>query len=151
MELTINHIAPYLPHSINILVPGGYNFYGVKTDATVAIVDGFKGDSISFKGMGGFYPIKHFKPILHPLSNLTKEITHNGETFVPIEKLSWEYYDGELGLLTNCVYGENPRTTVNVIDYLGDLEKLLEWHFDIFNLIENNLAIPTSEHFNPYR
>lgn len=72
-----------------------------------------------------------FKPVLRPLSHLTIPITHNGESFVPMDRLGWvkSYGDDGMGELVYCQYGESPKTTVNVIEYLDDLQKLIEWHF----------------------
>lgn len=75
----------------------------------------------------------HLKPILRPLSDLTKEIEINGEKFVPHIKL-----------------GGRPNLKDYDIDYLskhinhmsyGLIQKLIEWHFDIYGLIEAGLAI----------
>jgi hypothetical protein len=75
-----------------------------------------------------------FKLILLNLSDLTKEITHNGETFVPIENIAI-YSTTNQGL---AYLIEQIRTGfIEVIVF----NKLLEWHFDVFGLIENNLAI----------
>lgn len=74
------------------------------------------------------------KLILRPLSDLTKEITHNGETFVPYEKLNLCYSDV-------CNFLNEDLWIGQWWDY-EKVCKLLEWHFDTFGLIENNLAIP---------
>jgi len=68
--------------------------------------------------------------IARPLSDLTKEIEVNGEKFVPQDKLphldlKWLINSDNLILKTNY----------------EDVLKLLSWHFDIYNLIENGLAI----------
>jgi hypothetical protein len=105
-----------------------------------------------------------FKPILRPLSDLTKEIEVNGERFVPIIKIvdpdndhnDWikmkveiynpfpkmdmhhKYYrviHNELGDIISI----NPKNITALSFFMVD--KLLEWHFDIFNLIPNNLAL----------
>ena len=78
------------------------------------------------------------KPILHPLSDLTKEIEHNGEKFVPTEKL-----DHILTIYDNSVILElRDYKRIDLIKYpLDIIQKLYEWHFDIHNLIENGLAI----------
>jgi hypothetical protein len=93
------------------------------------------------------------KPILFPLSSLTKEIEINGEKFVPYKKLGWELINGdsEFGQVVYCEYGESPKTAVNVLDYLDDLQKLQEWKFDIYGLIEKGLAIAVTDEFNPYK
>lgn len=81
-------------------------------------------------------PINRIKSILHPLSDLTKPITHKGETFVPIEKLGYSinYYLWFDDLL------------------LSDALKLIEWHFDIAELIEKDEAIDINAlDVNPYK
>lgn len=97
--------------------------------------------------------IKPFLPILRPLSDLTKEIEVNGEKFVPMEWLSkfigavepcdqikqtfWITQSGnnnEGGILSFGALCKH-------IDQFELFQKLLEWHFDIYGLIENNLAI----------
>ena len=76
-----------------------------------------------------------FKPILRPLSDLTKEIEVNGEKFLPLDELaiieevvclqySTEFFETSIKYLPNWI-----------------IEKLLEWHFDIYELIEKGLAI----------
>ncbi len=63
-------------------------------------------------------------PILHKLSDLTKVIEHNGEKFVPRNK----FYGNPLDYKIR----ENSYDVV---------QKLIEWHFDVYNLIDKNLAI----------
>ena len=82
----------------------------------------------------------NIKPILRPLSDLTKEIEVNGVSSYLNELRKFnntsehiEYlceYKGDLSL-TNLEY--------NIII------KLLEWHFDIFGLIDKNLAIDIND------
>ena len=77
-----------------------------------------------------------------PLSQITKEIEHNGEKFVPMGRLSCLYefekrHDFYLSMyIDGCwIY------SCNELPY-DVIEKLLEWHFDIFGLIEKGLAEP---------
>ena len=77
-------------------------------------------------------------PILHPLSDLTKEIAHKGETFVPIVKLG---YWIDMMLDTSCG-----------ALCLDDALKLIEWHFDIDGLIRRDKAIDVNTlEVNPYK
>jgi len=71
------------------------------------------------------------KPIFRPLSDLTKEIEHNGVKFIPAQKL------GESGFVFPG------HTWVHMVLELPYwvIEKLIEWHFDVFGLIEKGLAI----------
>ena len=87
------------------------------------------------------------KPILRPLSDLTKEIEHNGERFVPIDEL-WGQTLGEIDSNTYDDYFFNPdlKTTWICKENVLQLEwvvveKLFEWHFDVFGLIDAGLAI----------
>ena len=65
------------------------------------------------------------KPIVHPLSALTKPITHNGETFVPVEKLHLNREQVEEYLKKDLWIGQ-------WWDY-EKIEKLIEWHIWIFD------------------
>lgn len=82
------------------------------------------------------FGLDQVKPYKRPLSQLTQEIEHNGERFVPYLRL-----------------GGRPNLKDYDIDYLskninhisfGLIQQLIEWHFDIYGLIENNLAIEKS-------
>lgn len=97
------------------------------------------------------------KPILRPLSDLTKEIEHNGEKFVPIERIN---ADGNV--LVECGvngYGKDylwlryadGDDSIYFSDFENIRQQLLEWKFDIFELIPNNLAVPVTDSFNPYK
>ena len=80
-------------------------------------------------------PPKHGKPLLRPMSDLTKEITHEGERFVPTKALD----------KLNCF----PETdTEKALRYY---DKLNEWMFDYRNLIYAGLAIDVNTlPENPY-
>ncbi len=83
------------------------------------------------------------KPILRNLSDLTKEIEHNGEKFTPCNKLA--------DIVTNDWDIEDMECDVQIIkDYFTMhptdwpywlIQKLFEWHFDVFGLIEKQLAV----------
>ena len=83
--------------------------------------------------------------ILHPLSDLTKEIDHNGEKFVPIEKLrDMGFYIGEDWIIENF-----SNITNSAFEFVL---KLIEWHFDIAGLIEKGEAIDVNTlPENPYK
>jgi hypothetical protein len=74
---------------------------------------------------------------LRPLSQLTTEIEVNGEKFVPIDRLE-ELYQ-QLGYDNYSYYFIMPypkRLPYEIV------QLLLSWHFDIFGLIDRNLAEP---------
>ena len=141
--------------------------------------------------IGGFNIIclqcRQIKPVLHPLSDLTKEIEHKGEKFIPIIKLA------ELGANKNFknhkCYMKNNTYIIETIKWVGDVlvkttfeidtddfsfcifdtvkgkdiyypvscqltlfQKLVEWHFDIANLIQKGEAIDINTlEINPYK
>lgn len=166
-QLTIKELAPYLPYGlkvryedclytkIHIATLSGVSNEGVETTYKRKF-KGCSGDYISFKGNNNIND-SNFKPILRSLSDLTKEIEHNGEKFVPIERLFEKsypanksenyYYDTQ----TNYIRCSHIHTTYHKIIYIvselvdrnlyADIQQLHEWHFDIFGLIENGLAI----------
>jgi hypothetical protein len=112
-------------------------------------------------------PLSAEEIILRPLSDLTKEIEVDGVTFLPIEKLvkiSISWNDNDCNLRLNYTYRERQFNvtarwddTNGEKDYFSDdlflmpanykkmkawiVEKLVEWHFDVFGLIKSGLAI----------
>ena len=101
-------------------------------------------------------PVRFGKPILRPMSDLTKEITHRGEKFVPMVELGEcanvevEVADFEFKrdkvidvLFHNILSGE--RSSIIIFD------KLNEWMFDYRGLISAGLAIDVNTlPENPY-
>lgn len=119
MKLEFKLIAGYLPYGLK----GQTIFCGEKNTYTIAI------DNV----MSCIGKNQSIKPILHPLSDLTKFCEDLG--FVPIEKLA------EIEEIVCVPYSINFfETSMKYLPY-WIVEKLYEWHFDIHNLIENNLAI----------
>lgn len=145
MKLELKHLAGYLPYGLKI--------YWEDFEKNTKVPWELKGHNIDFA-----IENKN-KPILRQLSDLTKEIEVNGEKFVPIEelyKIQWDgthhlsdknkYYTVDLGLFAKCSHNSTAmETSINIKYPLNNnywkIEKLLEWHFDIHNLIENNLEI----------
>lgn len=83
-----------------------------------------------------------------PLSDLTKEITVSGETFVPIDKLEEIHKGIDIYQPLNLEYPieiniqtEDYSQDIDLHDGYLIIQKLLEWHFDIFRLIHAGLAI----------
>lgn len=74
----------------------------------------------------------NFKLILRPLSDLTKEIELNGEKFIPFNRIDLSMYELKQ-LYSNLILPTKLE--------FWQVEKLFEWHFDIYGLIENGLAI----------
>lgn len=135
MKLELKHLAPYLPYGLKIWHEN--TIYILRTISD----DNYRPYHIAAYNRSGAdneYWLKDIKSILHPLSDLTKEIEHNGEKFVPIEK--WD-----------DIYGVNDDFLMEVIINLPDIDvlnypyylvnQLFEWHFDVFGLIPEGLAV----------
>ena len=121
-RLTIKELAPYLPYDLRM-----------KGRNTEYPLEGCYLDEWFNWG-----EITEDKPLLRPLSSLTEEIEHNRERLVPYELLrDMELKDMRLhsdGCLT-----VNHRNIQNC-EYWR-MEKLFEWHFDVFGLIDRGLAL----------
>lgn len=101
---------------------------------------------------------KEILPILRPLSDLTKEIEHGGEKFVPIERLqeelSFEWcgiFDESVDFITEFW---NPKDLKDKVLFLPHLfiDYFVKWHFDIAGLIEKEEAIDVNTlSENPYK
>jgi len=74
MRLELKYLAPYLPYGLKCEVGQG----GIRRMIAETIM------TESFIGIDDVLLYAH-KPILRPLSDLTKEIEHNGENFVPLK------------------------------------------------------------------
>ena len=140
MKLEIKYLASYLPYGLNIKdVKHGSVFEALHFITTP------NQDFSLFKGnFDQLINDKYLKPVLFPLSSLTKEITINGKTFVPKKLiLDSAKFHSEVPI---CVI-DNDYRLWNVFEY----ELLLSLKFDIYNLIEKGLAEPVTEDFNPYK
>ena len=124
MGIKLEQIAPYLPYGLN-----GVNAFGNKVGVKSHHYFNEEGVYI------GLHP--KFKPILRPLSDLTKEIEVDGEKIVVSDKTIAGFDHGRfhcnIGIIQN-------RLTTNSITY-DDMQVLLRYHFDVFGLIESGDAV----------
>lgn len=127
-KLTLQHLAPYLPYEPSMQVmreDGSADNITLNPSKIILIVNG--------------YYCGTEKLILRPLSELTKEIEHNGEGFVPAEYLTAQY--GSYSTVCEWIYlYRRGVKDISEAPYVV-LKKLFEWHFDVFGLIESGLAI----------
>ena len=144
MKLTIEHLTPYLPYKLKYIDKDSGETTTMRTiSAEINLID---------LGWGNAHELKEFKPILRPLSDLTKEIEHNkisrtwcnkDDKVTPSELLKrcsllsiredghFSEDNGD-GTCTGYLYGGASYSTI---------ELLLSWHFDVFGLIDKGLAI----------
>ena len=130
MKLELKHLVGYLPYELK-----GIMYYGgcVRENVELGLMD-------IPVWLNGSYPIK---PILRPLSDLTKEIEVNGEKFVPMKKILKEV---GLNYPQECYNQDEAWVLNDGYRALGEfsyrkIQLLFEWHFDVFGLIEQGLAI----------
>ncbi len=170
MKLELKHLAGYLPYGLI-----GEYLDIEKTDLggfSIVEITGldFQNNKILIRN-GYVTERDSIKPILRPLSDLTKEIEVNGEKFVPLYKLckrqgftmpnDWEYsFNTEFNVVAmmksedwifRYLNTEKSFWLNGVGNYnkkhqksqkqLEMFEKMYEWHFDIHGLIEKGLAI----------
>jgi hypothetical protein len=131
MKLEIKHLAPYLPYGLK-----GTFRVGDALPHLVSVADEVRQKELNVSNVEFF--LLHCKPLHRPLSDLTKEIEHNGERFVPIEKLKclhpmiWFNGDRFVAGIRGLNIDEIPLNVAN---------SLFEWHFDVFGLIDSGVAI----------
>ena len=128
-KLTIQELAAYLPWEVEMIFEGKRGRRGIlQTIGTSKF-----GDTISI-GTGGMW-LKScgFKPLLLPLSSLTKEIEHKGEKFVPSIEYSYLRFEE----ISTYKGGSNVLKFIQVREH----DVLLELHFDIFGLLDRGLAV----------
>lgn len=148
-ELKLEHLAPYLPYALKCIVgKEKVLLIGLDTEAEYWII----WKKLAASNQGCSYPSKNFKPILRPLSDLTKEIEQL-EEFCPYtedERYNSEGEDGFEIILENFA-SMNTRLQTNWFSY-EFYEKLFKIHFDVFGLIEKGLAIDVNTlSVNPYK
>lgn len=148
MKLELKHIAPYIPYGLKVTFEGD--------DCTHEVI----GLSIASKGVELISPygdygradIEDCIPILRPLSDIHKEIIHNGKKFIPIRELESIRKSLDIYKPLNLDYPieiiletENYSQDIDLYDGYLVVQKLLEWNFDINGLIEKELAIDIND------
>src|SRR5690625_2172998 len=181
--LELKHIAPYLPYGLNVTFEGDDYIHEVA------------GLNITERGVELISPFEHWgtariedcMPILRPLSDLTKEIEHNGVRITMMEEIAkierpnimnalnkvkditvfnrgmsftsrkmgvaYRYEDTVIEIThykdavfhKKVTHGNDSWVFSYFHNYPAIIDKLLEWHFDIHQLIEAGLAIDINE------
>jgi len=119
-KLELKHFAPYLPYKL-IGDNNGTKFY-------LGTFDNMLGNGIETRSIGHWFN-NQIKPILHPLSELSD--------------INGKYLSNcELDLTDQITLTELANKKINFAHLEYHLAVyLFENHFDVFGLIENNLAI----------
>lgn len=145
MKLELKHLSPYLPYGLKVKF---------ETSGKVRIIDGlsFYNNYVYIKteGKAPMWSQQNwdYKPILRPLSDLKNYITWGGLTFKPLEtiKKDFQFYDSIKFVERDKCIELKGYAMITEIHYIDDLpykkmEKLLMWKFDVFGLIDQDLAI----------
>ena len=120
MKLELKHIAPYLPYGLKMY----YEFLHEGKPREWTLMDGTI--TLAIKNQN--------KPILRPLSDLTKQNVLDITEYSDIE-------DVVFGGNPSSLYFINSEDKTYLDDYLNSLEYLFKHHFDVFGLIPEGLAI----------
>ena len=151
-KLELKHLAPYLPYRLNLLVTS--NDICTIGDSYNRVYKGNKiGMDCKELEIIVDFQYEHLKPILRPLSDLTKAIKHNGKNFIPLAEILISIPEADFR------FKNYKNTVIECWNYSNDdslkfylppiigmneykhIQKLFEWHFDVFGLIEKGLAI----------
>ena len=89
-------------------------------------------------------------PILHPLTDLTKPIEHNGEVFVPLsEIIEDDRCDSNVHHLSRMILNLDMKELC--LNYpFWVVKKLIEWHFAVGLSEDDYIDVNTLE-VNPYK
>jgi len=146
-KLELKHVAPYLPYGLRVQFNDGLGecvnwVVSPNKDALYTLSDN---EHIQIENL--FNEIERgsdYKLILHPFSDLTKEIEVNGGRFVAVENMAEKWVK-----IFGAINEEAYRSFINNLsnDKGYDLlphwmfQDLIKWNFDVFGLIESGLAI----------
>ena len=146
-KLTLQVLSAYLPYGVKMIL--------LENNREVDLSPGFVNPVLC-------YP-SHYKLLLRPLSALTTEIEYNGERFVPMlmlvdpDKTDWGkmkavQYNPFKGIWPDKIYYKVEHSELGEVITINPLnplvlpyhlvQKLLEWHFDLFGLLDSGDALP---------
>jgi hypothetical protein len=120
MKLELKHWLVYLPYNVKIVESYWSNRYSEQITEIITL----DLDNISM-----YFEDKYSKIVLRPMSDLHKEIDIEGETFTPAERLKIMYPVDTFNSTNNSA-----QWSYRIV------QKLLEWHFDIYGLIDEGLV-----------
>lgn len=128
MKIELKHLAPYLPYKLTGVSKEGSAFY-------LATGNNMLGRGVEDRDIGTWLSTG-IKPILRPLSDLTKEEYKNeilirwGGGLYDYAKTRWL-----VDIINDMQYTAHNSLRYDFIEFLS------EYHFDVFGLIPEGLAI----------
>jgi hypothetical protein len=121
MKLELKHLAPYLPYGLKLKINTSIGTF----DRNFELDCGHDFNLHLSQG--------NVKPILRPISDFNKEITINGNTFIPAVMLGFTSNLKKFDL-------QNFSENIQQVSYVHFMI-FIEYHFDVFGLIPAGLAI----------
>jgi len=136
MKLELKHLAGYLPYGL-LVTKNDWTNYMLLTPCSSYLADSKRKYEIGILDVICFKA----KPILHPLSDLTKKIDFKNKKITPLtELLRLSNFDVSKMIFENQLEFLDTFTNILFLSF-EDGQRLMEWHFDIYGLIEKGLAI----------
>jgi hypothetical protein len=136
-KLEVKHLSPYLTYKLKLYA--GECFVKNNLDVILDRLD-ITTKAIDASNLNGVWFIDQIKPILRPLSDLTNIIEVNGGWFYPLDVIYKIWYEKDLSPFSKRILNDKICLYPESMPYWL-VQKLIEWHFDIFGLIEKGLAI----------
>lgn len=128
-KINLEQLAPYLPYGLLVKSKGGTVF-------RMSLTNNMKGSGVEDRTIDMILS-NGYTPLLRPLSQLSEEITHNGESFIPMSENDPSPLD-----YTDLSFDSfNGREVVNWNTPYITMQLLFKWHFDVFGLIKLGIAI----------
>ena len=144
MELKIEHLAPYLPYGLTFLMESEPNSKEPNTDELKSIDVGLK--MVNF-GWGNAKSLTEIKPILKPLSTLTKELYYELSGKSENDSFGFWYgkHNGNNDKRDYIYHSGYSSRLYFICDGYGQfsykmMEFFLKNKFDVFGLINAGLA-----------
>lgn len=141
-KLELKHLAAYFVHKLTAYGASDvWEIHGI-TKKKIIISNGVHTQLIDHDDFFVDYSLR-----LRPLSELRKEIEHNGKTFIPFLELS-KIYENNLSFNDLNSARIASQSIILMYEYgyghaqTWVFEKLCEWNFDVFGLIGKGLAVP---------
>ena len=143
MNLEIKHLSPYLPYQLMV---ENLNFSGIKHSELTNLYCLISKENTHLwqykTDVGNTAPVEKCKPILKPLNAIYNENIHKDSD---ISYYRWLYEntdcEAEQYFLETIEFQTNRISEIINYTPYSIMQKLFEWHFDVFGLIENGLAI----------
>lgn len=135
-------LAFSLPYGLKVYVKYNHKPEHSELEKMIGIVDDRIITDIHEEDIAPLF-ISEYGLCLRPLSDLTREIEHNGEKFVPIDRIKESQY--------HLFFRDDIIAPLEGLQF-SEFRKLIEWHFDIADLISKGEAIDVNTlEINPYK